>query len=97
MGSKFLKYGSNQFASKECQEEVLPLPNNIIFTNRKAEPDAILQMVEDLCGGEFNNIEDVMIWGVATVFFPLLFSYIFNDIQKTNRKNKELNYIFRAK
>ena len=48
MGSKFLKYGINQFASKECQKEFLPLPNNIIFTNRKAEPDAILQMAEDL-------------------------------------------------
>ena len=28
--------------------------------NRKAGPDAILQMVEDLCGGEFNDIEDVI-------------------------------------
>ena len=60
MGSKFLKYGINQFASKECQKEVLPLSNNIILTNRKAEPEAILQMAEDLCGGEFNNIEDVI-------------------------------------
>ena len=60
MGSKFLKYGINQFASKECLKEVLPLANNIILTNRKAEPDAILQMVEDLCGGEFNNIEEMI-------------------------------------
>ena len=60
MGSKFLKYGINQFALKEYQKEVLPLANNIILTNRKAGSDAILQMVEDLCGGEFNNIEDVI-------------------------------------
>ena len=60
MGSKFLKYYINQFVSRECQKEVLHIPNNIILTNWKAEPDAILQMVEDLCGGEFNNIEDVI-------------------------------------
>ena len=30
------------------------------MTNRKAGPDAILQMAEDLCGGEFNDIEDVI-------------------------------------
>ncbi len=60
MGSYFLKCGVNQFALKEYQKEVLPLANNIILTNRKAGSDAILQMVEDLCGGEFNNIEDVI-------------------------------------
>ena len=60
MGSYFLKCGVNQFALKEYQKEVLPLANNIILTNRKAGADAILQMVEDLCGGEFNNIEDVI-------------------------------------
>ncbi len=48
-------------------------------------------------GKNDKNIEDVMIWGEATVFFPLLISYIFNDIQKINRKAKELNNIFRAK
>ena len=60
MGSKFLKYGINQFVLEEYQKEVLPLANNIILTNRKVGPDAILQMVEDLCGGEFNNIEDMI-------------------------------------
>ena len=60
MGSYFLKCGVNLFALKEYQKEVLPLANNIILTNRKAGSDAILQMVEDLCGGEFNNIEDVI-------------------------------------
>ena len=60
MGAYFLKCGVNQFALKEYQKEVLPLANNIILTNRKAGSDAILQMVEDLCGGQFNNIEDVI-------------------------------------
>ena len=48
-------------------------------------------------GKNDKDIEDVMVWGEATVFFPLLISYIFNDIQKINRKAKELNNIFRAK
>ena len=48
-------------------------------------------------GKNDKNIDDVMIWGEATVFFPLLISYIFNDIHKINRKTKELNNIFRAK
>ena len=30
------------------------------MTNRQAGPDAVLQLVEDLCGGEFKNIEDVI-------------------------------------
>ena len=43
------------------------------------------------------HIEDVMVWGEATVFFPLLISYIFSDVDKLNRKGKELNNIFRDK
>ena len=48
-------------------------------------------------GKNDKQIEDVMVWGEATVFFPLLLSYIFSDIDKLNRKSKELNNIFRDK
>ena len=48
-------------------------------------------------GKNDKHIEEVMVWGEATVFFPLLIGYIFNDIDKLNRKGKELNNIFRAK
>ena len=48
-------------------------------------------------GTDDKQIEDVMVWGEATVFFPLLLSYIFSDIDKLNRKGKELNNIFRDK
>ena len=48
-------------------------------------------------GKNDKHIEEVMVWGEATVFFPLLIGYIFNDVDKLNRKGKELNNIFRAK
>tara|TARA_Y100001960_G_scaffold54833_1_gene56162 strand:- start:1861 stop:2910 length:1050 start_codon:yes stop_codon:yes gene_type:complete len=48
-------------------------------------------------GKNDKHIEEVMVWGEATVFFPLLIGYIFNDVDQLNRKGKELNNIFRAK
>ena len=48
-------------------------------------------------GKNDKHIEEVMVWGEATVFFPLLIGYIFNDVEQLNRKGKELNNIFRAK
>ena len=42
------------------ETEILPVANKIVLANRGSGPDAVLQMVEDLCGGKFNRIEDVV-------------------------------------
>ena len=48
-------------------------------------------------GKNDQEIEDVMVWGEASVFFPLLISYAFNSLKTNNRKGQELNNIFRVK
>ena len=48
-------------------------------------------------GKNDQDIEDVMVWGEASVFFPLLISYAFNSLKTNNRKGQELNNIFRVK
>ena len=40
---------------------MLPLTAKITLANRSSGPDALLQVVEDLCGGTFNNIQEIVI------------------------------------
>ena len=42
------------------ESEMLPTTSKIILMNRTAGPDAILDVVEARCGGDFDNIEDVI-------------------------------------
>jgi len=42
-------------------------------------------------------MEDVMIWGEASVFFPLLIGYIFYNMKDKNRKGLRLNDVFNTK
>ena len=38
-----------------------PLTTNVGLANRTAGgPDAVLQMIEDLCAGDFSTVEDVV-------------------------------------
>ncbi len=39
---------------------MLPDMRRVILANRSTGPDAVLQMVEDRCGGQFDNIDDVI-------------------------------------
>ena len=79
----YLKWGEFKLVLTELEEK---------------DPEKYARMENEAIswGKNDKDIEDVMVWGEATVFFPLLISYIFNDIQKINRKAKELNNIFRA-
>ena len=49
---------ANAMASYES--EMLPLASNMVLRNRAGGPDHIMQMVEDRCGGVFDDITDVM-------------------------------------
>ena len=40
--------------------EVRPVATGVGLANRGSGPDAILQRVEDLCGGDFDDIEQVI-------------------------------------
>ena len=48
-------------------------------------------------GKNDKNMEDVMIWGEASVFFPLLIGYIFYNMKDKNRKGLHLNEVFNTK
>jgi len=48
-------------------------------------------------GKNDKNMEDVMIWGEASVFFPLLVGYIFNKMKNKNRKGRNLSKVFDSK
>ena len=45
-------------------------------------------------GKNDKNMEDVMIWGEASVFFPLLIGYVSNKMKNNKRKSLGLNNVF---
>ena len=57
---QFKNKGLNNSALLSYENEMRPLTNKITLTNRQAGPDALLQVVEDRCDGEFMEIEDVI-------------------------------------
>jgi len=48
-------------------------------------------------GKNDKNMEDIMIWGEASVFFPLLVGYIFNKMKNEKRKGRNLSTVFDSK
>ena len=59
LGANFLKHGVGPAALQAFESDVLPKANAITLANRGSGPDAVLQMIEDRCGGQFDRIEDV--------------------------------------
>ena len=57
---QFKNKGLNNSALLSYENEMRPITNKITLTNRQAGPDALLQVVEDRCDGEFIEIEDVI-------------------------------------
>jgi 2-polyprenyl-6-methoxyphenol hydroxylase-like FAD-dependent oxidoreductase len=60
LGSHLLRHGIGPAALEAYEQEMLPLTTKIVLANRGSGPDAVLQMVEDRCGGVFEAIEDVI-------------------------------------
>ena len=52
--------GLNETALLSYEKEMLPLTAKITLANRSSGPDALLQVVEDRCGGTFNNIQEII-------------------------------------
>lgn len=59
LGHHLLVNGTGPAALKAYQDEMLPIARKIVLTNRGSGPDAVLQMIEERCGGQFDQIEDV--------------------------------------
>lgn len=61
IGAAFLSHGLTSDALAAFEAEVRPLATGIGKTNRAGKgPDGVLQQVEDLCGGDFASINEVI-------------------------------------
>lgn len=60
LGRALQDYGPTAKALLTYEDQVRPVTNRVILANRGSGPDAILQQVEDLCGGRFEQIEAVI-------------------------------------
>ncbi len=60
IGANILAHGVSPRALSAFEEKVRPESRKVILANRGSGPDAVMQMVEDRCGGVFDNIDDVI-------------------------------------
>lgn len=60
LGAAFLAHGVTAEALEAYEAEMRPAMEKLILANRGTGPDAVLQWVEDACGGEFEDIDDVI-------------------------------------
>ena len=60
LGRSFLDHGATPQALEAYEAEMRPATTKVVLTNRTAGPDAILDVIEERCGGEFKKIEDVI-------------------------------------
>ena len=60
LGARLLAEGVRPEALQSYEDAVRPATNAVILANRGSGPDAVLQIVEDRCGGMFERIEDVI-------------------------------------
>ncbi|MGI9598593.1 MAG: FAD-dependent monooxygenase, partial [Acidimicrobiales bacterium] len=60
LGAKFLEHGVNPDALVAYEQDLLEDMSALVLRNRGAGPIGILGVVEERCGGVFDNIEDVI-------------------------------------
>jgi 2-polyprenyl-6-methoxyphenol hydroxylase-like FAD-dependent oxidoreductase len=60
IGAEVLAQGPVPSALAAYEDRVRPRMNRVILANRGTGPDAVMQMVEDRCGGVFDRIADVI-------------------------------------
>ena len=60
LAAKFLANGVGSAALAAFEAEVRPATTKVTLANRGNGPDAIMQTVEERCGGDFARIEDVI-------------------------------------
>ena len=60
IGAKFLEHGVGPDALDAYEAAVRPQTEKVILANRGSGPDAIMQLVEDRCGGRFERIDEVV-------------------------------------
>lgn len=59
LGACLIDHGVQADALEAYEDEIRPATTRIVLTNRGSGPDAVLQLIEDRCGGSFDHIDDV--------------------------------------
>jgi hypothetical protein len=60
LGAKFLEFGVNPDALAAYNAELRDPISSLVLRNRDAGPFGLLNMVNDRCGGDFENIDDIV-------------------------------------
>lgn len=60
IGAAILRHGQTAAALEDYERRVRPRTTAVGLANRGKGPDAVMQMVEDRCGGVFDDIESVI-------------------------------------
>ena len=60
LGAKFIEYGVNASALAAYNEQLCGPVSEVVLRNRGAGPFGLLNLVNERCGGEFDNIETVV-------------------------------------
>ncbi|MGB7244223.1 MAG: flavin-dependent oxidoreductase [Sulfitobacter sp.] len=60
IGAAVRKHGQTPAALLAYETAIRPRTNAVTLANRSSGPDAVMQMVEDRCGGVFDDIEDII-------------------------------------
>ena len=60
LGAKFLAHGVNEQALAAYDAELCQPVSKVVLRNRGAGPFGLLNMVNDRCGGDFDDIDDVV-------------------------------------
>ena len=60
LGAKILEHGANNIALAAYEAQLLGPINELVLRNRGAGPIGILGIVEERCGGVFDDIDDIM-------------------------------------
>ena len=61
LGAAILEYGIGEKAAQIYEAQVRPIANRVTLANRgNGGPDAVMQMAEDRCGGDFSHLDAVL-------------------------------------
>jgi 2-polyprenyl-6-methoxyphenol hydroxylase-like FAD-dependent oxidoreductase len=61
IGTQIITHGVTAAALQAFEDEVRPIATSVALANRSGNgPDGVLQRVEDLCGGDFDDINSVI-------------------------------------
>ena len=84
LGSAFLKNGVGELALEYFDNKLCKPVSNLILRNRNAGPFGILKIIDERCGGIFENIEDVMPKSELSDFMASYKAHAGFDLQQLN-------------